>query len=223
MLRIQSLLSLILTLALAVPAATAEAQDDDKWQLRFGGAWVDREARLGASSEGVPVEVGTDGALGFGAALERRLNRRLGLELGILLADPDVNLDTSRGLGVSRLGAGAGVDMRSITLGLNVHLTPDKAVDLYVGPLLANVSYGDLRFAGQVDQEPFDVRVSSSDEFTFGAQVGADIRLGASRWSINLLARYLDSSLDVASGEEQVVRQLDYDPLILGAGIGFRF
>ena len=224
MLRFRLFPCLMLIVTFAATAATAYAQDDDRWHLRFGGVWVDRDARLSAAGgEGSGVEVGTDGAIGFALALERRLTRRLGLELGALIADPDVELDTSRGVGASRLGIGEGVDLRSITLGLNVHLTPDQAVDLYAGPLLAHVDYGNLRFAGQAGEETFDIGVSGSDSFTIGAQIGADIPLGGSRWSVNLLARYLDSSLDVVSGEEREVRQLNYDPLILGAGVGLRF
>ena len=167
-------------------------------------------------------EISNTVACGLAAALERRLNRRLGLELGALFADPDVNFDASRGGGF-QVGANEGVALRAITLGLNVHLTPDKAVDLYAGPLLAHTSYGDLRFLVGAAGDPVDIAVSSSDNFTVGAQIGADIPLGNNRWSLNLLARYLDSSLDVAAGEQRTVRQLDYDPLIFGVGIGFRF
>ncbi len=85
------------------------------------------------------------------------------------------------------------------------------------------MSTGDLRFIAQDAGGAVDVTVSSSDSFTLGAQIGADIPLGDGSWSLSLLGRYLDASLDYASGERRVVRQLDFDSVILGFGVGYRW
>ncbi len=213
---------MLLTLAVAVAAAPADAQDE-KWHLRFGGVWVDPDADFtGFDSDGNSVAVGSGDAIGLGAALERQFNRRLGLELGALFAEPDIIVGTGFDGGPT-LDATEGVSLRAITLGLNVHLTPDKPVDLYAGPFLAHVTYGNLRFIAQDNSGRVDVGVSSSDDFTVGAQLGADVNFGDSAWSLNLVGRYLDSSLDVVTGEERTVSQLDIDSLIFGVGVGFRF
>ena len=54
-------------------------------------------------------------------------------------------------------------------------------------------------------------------------EVGADVALRAGPWSLNLVGRFLDSSLDLTTGEERAVRQLDFDSLNRGVGFGYRF
>ncbi len=219
MLRI-NLTCLMLTLALIAPAAVAQ---DDPWQLRLGGIWIDPDTRLTTlDSDGNRSEVGSDGGIGLSLALERRFGRRLGVEVGALSADPDVDFSADLA-GGSRVAVSESLGLTAITLGLNVHLTPDKAVDVYLGPFLAHVDYGDLRFVAQDSGGTVDVGVSSSDSFTVGAQIGADVPFGDGPWSLNLVGRFLDSSLDLTTGEERAVRQLDFDSLILGVGFGYRF
>lgn len=221
MFRVNLLPCLLLTLALTALSAPAGAQED-KWHLRFGGVWVEPDADLTrVNSDGTIVAVRADDAIGLGVALERQFNRRLGLELGALFAEPDIIVGSFDG--GPTLDATEGITFRAITLGLNFHLTPDKPVDLYAGPFLAHVTYGNLRFLAQDTSGSLFVGVSSSDDFTVGAQVGADVAFGDSAWSLNLVGRYLDSSLDVATGAVFAVNQLEVDSLIFGVGVGFRF
>ena len=110
----------------------------------------------------------------------------------------------------------------AVTGGLNIHLTPEKKVDLYIAPLLVFTSFDDLRFRFQVDDETLTADFRSDDDFAVGAQLGADVPFGEGRWSLNLTARYLDVSLSVVD-EEGVYTNLQFDPLVLSAGLGYRF
>ncbi len=220
MFRAQTFSSLILSMALLAPTAAAGAQDEG-WHFRFGGVWVDPDVNFtDVDSDGDRVAVGASGEIGFSLALERRFNRRLGVELGVLWAEPDLNLDVEV----------AGVPVRvsdvvgftAITAGLNIHLTPDKPVDLYVAPLLVYTSYGDLRFVFQAGGQTLEASFRSDDDYAFGAQVGADVAFGESPWSLALAARYLDTSLSVVD-EDGVFTELNFDPLILSVGFGYRF
>ena len=216
MLRTYLLFGSISVLALMASAPQADAQED-RWHIRFNGVLVEPDAQFSLDDN----NIGADGSVGLGLAVERRFSRRLGLELGALFAEPDVNLDAAVGEG--QISASNRIDFTSIHLGLNIHLTPDKPFDLYLGPVLAHVDYSDVRLPGQIGGQAVAVEVSSSDNFTVGAQIGADIAFGASPWSLNLIARYLDSSLDAVAGEGGVVNQLEFDPLIAGVGFGFKF
>jgi len=61
--------------------------------------------------------------------------------------------------------------------------------------------------------------VDVDDELAVGATVGVDVALGdGDRWLLNAAVRYLDSSLEGPLGVE-----LDLEPLLLGAGISYRF
>ena len=213
--------ALMLTLALLALPATATAQDD-KWRLRVGGAWVDPGVNFtDVDSDGDRVAVGADGAIGFSLALERQFSRRLGIELGALFAEPDLTLAADLA-GGSQVSGSGGIRFTAVTVGLNIHLTPDKAVDLYVGPLLVYTTYSDVGFRVEVDGQTLAADLSSNDDFAFGAQIGADIPFGDGPWSLNLAARYIDTSLGVTD-DESVVSELEFDPLILSVGFGYRF
>ncbi len=213
------LCTLLLAMALMVPPANAQ---DDRWQLRIGGVWVDPDVNFSdVDSDGDRVQAGADSEIGFGLALERRYSPRLGLELGVLHAAPDVTLDVALGIG-PRFSVSDSVGFTAVTAGLNIHLTPDKAVDLYAGPLLAYALFDDVGFQVQVAGQTLAEDFSTDDDFAFGAQIGADIPFGDSPWSLNLAARYLDVGLEVTGdGGEKV--DLGFDPLILSAGFGYRF
>ena len=210
-----------LVLALALLAQPADAQDD-RWQLRISGVWVDPDVDFSdVDSDGDRVRAGADGTIGLGLALERRFSPRLGFEVGALHAAPDVTLDADLA-GGARFNVSDSVGFTAVTAGLNIHFTPDKAVDVYAGPLLAFVSFGDVGFRVQVAGQTLAEDFSTGDEFAFGAQIGADIGLGDGPWSLNLAARYLDVGLEVTDDGGETT-DLGFDPLILSAGFGYRF
>ena len=208
-------------LTLALMAAPADAQDD-RWQLRVGAVWVDPDVDFRiVNDENDRFRAGADSAVGLGVALERRLSPRVGFELGALAAEPDLTLDADLTDGL-HFRVSDGVRMTALTAGLNVHLTPDKPVDLYAGPLLGYVRFGDAGFRVQVGGQTQAEDFRSGEDFAFGAQIGADIAFGNSPWSINLAAKYLDASLEVTDDEGDRT-DLGFDPLILSAGFGYRF
>ena len=220
MFRNQIISSLILALALLAPTATAKAQDKG-WQLRVGGVWVDPQVDFLDNGDGNRIEAGSESGFGLSLGLERRFNPRVGVELGVLSAQPDVTLDANLAGGI-QFDASDSVNVTAITAALNFHLTPDKKVDVYLGPLLAYATYSDLEYDIQAGGQTFSSRLTTDDDVAFGAQLGADVALGDGPWSLNLTARYLDIGLDVTDDEGEET-DLDFHPLILGVGFGYRF
>ena len=218
MFRTTLLCTFLITSVLVVLPADAQ---DEKWQLRFGGVWVDPDVSFSDvdSDDGTRVDAGADSEIGLGLALERRFSPRFGLELSALHAAPEVFAEFT-GDGPFRVSDD--VSFTAITAGLNFHLTPDKAVDLYVGPLLGYAMFGDVGFRLQVAGETLTSDFSSDDQFALGAQVGADIPFGDGPWSLNLAARYLDASLEITDDEGEET-DLGFDPLTLSIGFGYRF
>jgi len=220
MFRDRRLPTLVLTAALLTLPAAATAQDDS-WHFRFGGAWVDPNVDFfDLDPDGDRVKVAADGALGFSLAIERQFSRRLGVELGVLLAEPELQLDLE--LDGFPIIVSEGIGFTAVTGGLNVHLTPEKRVDLYVAPLLVYTSFDDLNFRFRVGDETLTAAFRSDDDFAVGAQLGADVLFGEGRWSLNLTVRYLDIGLSVVD-EEGVHTVLHFDPLVLGVGLGYGF
>ena len=118
---------------------TASA-DDDPWKFRFavvsmnpgGGTFVVPETDEQYSYQ-------SSGGVGFAIDFEYRVSRRLGIDFGAISASPGFTVAVD----AEPLSVTASGDIRitPIYAALNIHLTPDGRFDLYIGPLLAYVSY----------------------------------------------------------------------------------
>lgn len=194
------------------------AAGDRAWLLRVAGVSVDS----GASAVEVPgtgeqFSIETSSGLGFGLDLEYRASRRIGVDLGVLSAAP--NIGTSVDVGVKSLSANADVTMTPLTAGINVHLTPDSRFDVYLGPLLAYVIYDNFTFTAWPGlSESF----RSQNDVGFGANLGVDVRLGDGRWTFNAALKYIDTTFE-ASSIDGGPGETDFDPTIVGVGFGYRF
>ncbi len=205
---------------LALPAAA----DDEGWQLRFGGVWVDPDLSVDeVQNDGSRVRAEADSQLGLRLALEYRFSPRLGVEFGALWAEPDVEV-TIDGVVfcLCRLEASDSLRFTSLTAGLNVHLTPEGPVDFYVGPLIAWVLYGDLGFRFSVGGLTDTVAFSSSDELAWGVQAGVDVPFGDGPWALNLAAQYLDTTLGVRAEDDGARSEIGFDPLVFSLGFSYR-
>lgn len=213
----------ILFLAAGAPPADAETPFDKGWQLRFGGVGVDSGLDFVIVDTAGHRHRWTSATGGVAVSGEYRFTPRLGVELGAIAAG-EVDYDFNDSLATETLG------FSSISTGLNVHLTPSTKVDVYAGPILAYVSYGDLSYRVPSD----DPRVPSSwwvpgtsahlsvgATFAFGASLGLDVRFG-SRWSFGTALKYLSAHLDGTDGGNGRTA-IDFNPLIVGLGGGYRF
>ena len=102
------------------------------------------------------------------------------------------------------------VGFDAISLGLNYHLTPDRLVDVFVGPFVSNVSYSDSAFnAGEA---------GFGSEVGVGAKIGADWYFGwQSPWALSTSIHYLP----MTAGDDG--NEFDIDPLVGAIGLAFRF
>jgi outer membrane protein W len=202
--------------------ATSYAQDAG-WQLRLNGAWVDPSVDYAQpNDEGEMIRADSESAMGYGLALEYRASRRIGWELGVLRARPEIVLHGEVQPG-SELSVGERVSFMPVTLGLNVHLTPDGPIDVYAGPVVGYVFFGDLTYKVSAGSAEQTLELQSGDSFAWGATLGADVALGRGKWSVGAALTYLDIGWKVterASGGSETV---DFDPLIATVGLRFRF
>jgi outer membrane protein W len=157
--------------------------------------------------------VSIDGGGGVGVNFEYRYSPRMGFEIGAMAIGGNVRV----GVGREDRHYGAGVEVDGylpITFALNYHpLKNSEIVDLYVGPLIAST------FISSVGVGP-GVIVESRVDLGLGANFGVDINFGKrSRWSFNSGLKYI---ANVANSSDHNSR-LDFDPLILSFGFGFRF
>ena len=208
-------LSIFVALSICYDAAAA-----DSWQVRANFLAID--PRAGGSDEQVieDAEIFTfiDHDNRFGFSAERRLSGRLGLELGLFQASPDLAVSVFDHGSGEALGDVDSLDLFSVTVGLNVHLTPNRRADVYFGPLVAWVSAGDLNLGNSGDTQHFKI----GDEVVPGAVVGVDVRIKESKWGFNASIRYLDYSF-MPTAEDGAGVEVQFDPVIIGLGASYKF
>jgi outer membrane protein W len=215
----QTIVAVMITLFVAVATLPGTAAaDDDPWKFRFavvsmnpkGGTFVVSE-----SDETFSYQSGS--GVGIAIDFEYRASRRLGIDFGVISASPGFTVDVD----AEPLSVTASSDVRitPIYAALNIHLTPDSRFDLYIGPLLAYVTYDHfVLVAGPELREGFN----AEEGFGFGAVLGLDIGLGSGNWSLVTAIRYLDTTLE-ASPSDGGVGKSDINPTIFSVGFGYRF
>ena len=210
--------AIVITLfSCALCPITADA-GDGLWQLRISGLSMNPTGDtvvVPDTGERIPFNAGN--GYGFGIDLEYRASRRLGIDFGILTATPviDVLIDE-----VGVISASAQPRITPIYAGLNVHLTPDSPLDLYIGPVLAYVIYSSFDLV--VDPWFLTEGFVTQNDFGIGVNLGLDIRLGDAGWLFTASFKFLDTTL-VASPPDESIGRTDIDPMILSIGVGYRF
>ena len=191
---------------------------EDPWRLRFDLSWVNPSGSSVFVNTGGSA-LGIDFNTGFGAGLraEYLFSPRYGVEFGLLGAG---NVDIASGV----FGGAAASDLdvsgfAPLTVGLNVHLTPDSPVDVYLGPLLALVNYSSVDV-----RSIFGVAVtgvSIDNDVGWGAIAGFDVPVGKGGWLLHANLRYIDTDMKDSGG--LVSFDSEFDPVIFSLGFGYRF
>lgn len=161
-------------------------------------------------------------------AYERRFSDLLGAEIGVWNAKHDVDgrlngtywlLDSGSGMlletGPLDVTEKYGdVSVMPFTVGLNFHLTRKSRVDLYAGPFVAYVFYGDFEVAGE--------SLGVEDEVTWGGVVGLDVPVGEGGWLLTGAVRYLDTEA-TPENSELGGDPIDVTPWVAQLSAGVRF
>ena len=170
-----------------------------------------------------------DSAEGYGLGLEYRASRRLGVELTALTSTVDSEIDFDF-FGFIQIGVDSKLRVTPVLAQLNFHLTPDHAVDLYMGPIAGWMRYGDLEttvHSHVPGEDAVEVeRVRTKDSFAWGAHIDFDVPFGQSGAFFTGGASYLKAAVkadpgQAEEGEGDTIFHLD--PLVLKVGVGYRF
>ncbi len=215
----------LLAVALAAAAtftltASASAETDTGWQIRFYAAAIDMDDGSGASGRYGGSSFDFDVGAGVGFNAEYRFTPRLGVDLGIL-SGAGVDIETAWvPAGNPGWVTSETLTFTPLTVGLDIHLTPDARVDFYACPLVALVQYGGLA----VRSGPTGVRTEwdFDEDFAVGASLGLGVPFSRNRWSFQTSLTYLESSVDGGSSNGLRIDG-DYDSTIFGFGFGYRF
>ena len=213
--------------SIALPAVAESGQ----WHLRAQAVWVYPDLDWRMSPEpGDLITVDADDSWGLGISGEYQVSELLGVELGIMRTSPDIRIvseERNHGLSVS---ATDGLTTTPLSIGLNFHVTSARHFDLYLGPFLAYVLYGDLEWRVNetvvVGGVPIvldeTLRTSVSNDLAYGAVAGIDIPLGPDGWCFSGAIKYLATELD-ATDPEGDSENLSLDPLMVLVGVRYSF
>jgi outer membrane protein W len=214
---VRAALALAFLFLLGTVADPAHAQDTG-WKVKVAGAYFEPTG-----------EEELDGDIGFGLGVEYRWSRRFGVELGILTSD--MSSETTISAEDVPLGT-LNTNLRTTPLlaRLNIHLTPNSPVDLYLGPVAGYIFNGDLevRVRGEALDAPNtipDFSVPLDDSFAYGAHLGLDVPVRDSGFFFNGGATYLVSEVDIESTifDDEDPGSFDLDPVVIHVGFGYRF
>lgn len=217
-----ALLALLAQIAIAAPPAAA----DDAWRLAVSGFAVQST-----------VDGGPSGSIGYGLGLGYRLTRRIGVAIDVATGEIDEEAEF-RFLQPTYY-AEKEIRMTPALARLDLHLTPGRRVDLYLGPVAGHVWMGDVTVRVRNRNPPLpgqrsEGRIGVEDQLTWGAHVGVDVRLGDSGSYLTAGATWLELPLelelpDLGPAEGPLLEILflpigdDVDPLFLHLGVAYRF
>jgi outer membrane protein W len=198
--------------------ADTTAAAASRWQLVLDFSWIDPSgAGISTNASGPIVGTNFDTGVGAGVRAEYNFSARFGVEFGIL---GTVNLDVSIGTPGPAFGRNIRVSsFAPVTLGLNVHLTPDRSVDLYAGPLLALSNYGNVDVSTGMGAA--STSVSIDRDVGYGAILGLDVPLGDHGWLVQANLRYIATEIKSSGGVSSFSRE--FNPVIFSVGLGYRF
>jgi outer membrane protein W len=203
----------------AAPASTETAAAAASWwQLVLDFSWIDPSgSRISTNAGGQVSGTNFDSGVGAGIRAEYHFSNRFGVEIGVL---GTVNVDVSVGSPGGTFGSNVAVSsFTPVTLGFNVHLTPDRPVDLYVGPLLALSNYGKVDVSTGMGTAT--TTVSIDNDVGYGAILGLDLPLGDHGWLVQANLRYIVTEMKDSGGA--ISFSGDFNPVIFSVGLGYRF
>jgi outer membrane protein W len=208
----------VVAIATIMMAGVAAATEPG-WQLKVKGIWADPNLDDREADEDIVATASADGAFGLGLGVEYLATERFGIELGVMRATPDINVRLEAPLYGTSISESDELTMTPLTLGLNVHLTPNAPVDVYIGPMLAYVMYDDIELELGDEREV----IRFEDDFTWGVNLGADYPLGE-RWSLTAGVSYLDTVLeDKSDDDEDDDNDSYFGTTVFSVGAAFRF
>ena len=208
----------IVTLAtLGGLSSVSHADDTSRWQLKSGLMLVDAsDPFVVETPSGGKVHAGGNAEIGAMIAMEYRLSNRVGLEMGVAYAQsPDIDDDTN-GNGDS-IGEGPG--FLPVYAGVNFYVMDSQHLDVYLGPRVAFVTFGDFDLNIDGQRTAFEV----DNEMAWGATAGIDYRFGEGRWSVTAEATYLNVDMEITNESTRAVSSNKFDPLMITLGATFRF
>jgi outer membrane protein W len=206
---------------LLTTVASSVFAQESRWVLRgLGGYLVTAEDGSSFTASQPPplgeetITQSVQGAPGLGVSAEYRWSDRVGIEGAAFLSSHDVDMTISNDAGT--FAALDSTRFRTFTLGINYHFESEGRTRWSAGgfvPLMfadgTNHAFPDLN---RTESRAYD------QDYGIGAKVGMEWSLPDSPWTLSIEGRYMFLIM-----ESEAIGDIDVDPAVLSAGIGYRF
>jgi len=213
--------SLFVAIALAVTLALpcAATAQEKNWTLRVQGTWSSPTGEFDLlGSEGQRVNFSPNQPLGFAVGLEYRPIERVGFEFSGMYSRPTI--DAAAIYLDERVEASADMLFMPLSGAVNLHMTPEKAVDVYAGAMFLWAVYGDLKFVVPGEGSTF---LRGQNDPGWGLQAGVDVPIGGHGWSFSAAIKYMSTNFTFTDVEDGSDFEMKFNPFVLGFGVSGRF
>lgn len=215
---------LILILAIATLATTTAFAQSVELIGRYAWMTTDANEDIEGVADRNDIRFEVDDETGYGAAINIYWSDHISTEIGASWIEPST-IVTETG-DIRAVLQNEQTTIIPITAVLQYHFSPDGAWDFYIGAGGAWVIFDD--FASDVAElEDDDIdRIDFDDDAGLAANVGVNVML-ADNFAFNIDAKYvpLKSATTVVfgSGDATDATEISFNPLIVSAGVSWRF
>ncbi len=215
-----------LAAALVFPATAAAGNQAGDWLLDLRIANVDPNDDSGpvfVGGQPVPGSgVKVDDALTLDISIARMMTDRIALELLVdITSKHDI---TATGATLGPLGKIGEIRTLPPTLFVQYHFSPSGNVRPYVGAGLNYTTFLDEETSSSLDAALGNSSLSLDDSWGIAVQAGVDIDITPSMYlTFDLKWIDIDTEAVIRSPAGRVEVDVDVDPWVYGAGIGWRF
>lgn len=195
----------------------AFAEEQSPWSIKAYGVFGSANESFSVDQPGGNrIEAGGNGTLGIGGAVEYRLSDLIGLEAATSFSKtPDFDYEEPG----TTTDIGEGPSMSSIQLAVNFHLLSTKKLDIYAGPRIAMIAFGDFKLDVNDQRVSYEV----DNEFGWGATAGVSYQLGNGPLSLVAEITYLNVEMNVTDVAQNTTKTLDFNPTSSNLGIRYQF
>lgn len=154
-----------------------------------------------------------DDSFGFQFSFEYMVTNTIGIEPSLGFSNHDVEVS---GAGIPEFVLGD-IDYRALLANVNLYVLRKDKLDVYVGPTVGYVFWGDLETDFFGTQEKLD----ADGELAFGVNAGLNAPFAGDKWAFSAALSYL--FMDATLQGSAVEPDLGVDPLQFRAGVSFKF
>ncbi len=212
------LLAVVLT-SLAIPAFAQTRSVD----IIARGSYVDPNGEGTLDRNNLSdLDIDFDSEIGVGLGLNVFLSNRISAEFAASVVEPEVALRSNNPL-IPALSGGA-LEMIPITGTLQFHFAPDARFSPYIGAGVAYVLFDELNDSSDLDSVKINA-IDFDDDAGFVANAGFNFDI-TPRFALNFDAKYVpvnSAATAVFASGPGTNFEIEINPLILSAGLGFQF